>query len=351
MRFIYLLAIFLLSISNVWAARNDVMKLCTVSESVNFATKAIDSSDYCSYGGRYVVKAFWNANEDDTSSGALISGKVITPVSLYSVAREAMKLASETSAYDYRLPTINELLSLVDFGGMPSSEVFGGNHIINNWFKKDDGAGAGAGALLDGYVVSSTFKTVSGVQQVMALDLQSRKIVALNPLLTYPTTPSGVAPNNKPLYVLGVSDYFQIISSYENNLCVQYNTHDTVLILAACDKTELKQRWRYLESGGEHRLRNQSHDGGANGWVCYNKGVAADTFAKGYSCGGAGGNHSDFRLVVDGSIGTTIVYDELLKIKANNSAKYLTNNNSDLETIAEIGGGGETSRQFWIFQY
>lgn len=217
--------------------------------------KAANSSNYCVFDGRYVTKAHWNS---DTNPGDG-NGKILQAQSDYKVGRDIMH------GEGYRLPTIKELLRLVNFDvtrAAPADQLFSDYEIVNNWFKTSPTA------FLDGYIVSSTFDKVS--KNVYGIDIASRHVVKLDPLATYTnpaTTPvlitdnTATAPTDRPLLILGVSDYFQMINA-SSNKCLGVTPPDpdvysrVSIKLEDCDSGSIYQRWKF---NGD-RLYAQSRD-------------------------------------------------------------------------------------------
>lgn len=218
--------------------------------------KAARSSDYCTFDGRYVTKAHWNS---DKNIVGVESGKILQAQTDYNVGRDIM------SSKGYRLPTIKELLRLVNFDvtrTAPADQLFSDYEIVNNWFKTSPTA------FLDGYIVSSTFDKSS--MNVYGIDIASRHVVKLDPLATYTnpavtpaviTENTGTAPADRPLLILGVSDYFQMINA-SSNKCLGVTPPNPAVYsrvsikLENCDSGSIYQRWKF--NGG--RLYAQSRD-------------------------------------------------------------------------------------------
>lgn len=300
--------------------------------------KAARSSNYCTFDGRYVTKAHWNSDENPVGG----NGKILQAQTDYSVGRDIMH------GEGYRLPTIKELLRLVNFDvsrTAPADQLFSDYEVVNNWFKTSPTA------FLDGYIVSSTFDKVS--KNVYGIDIASRHVVKLDPLAIYTNpavTPAlitdniATAPLDRPLFILGVSDYFQIISKADNK-CVEFAGHNNVLILSACDATNIKQRWTYDSSNFE--IRNQYRESSAtgSGLYCYDHGT--NTIAYGYDCDLAGAGNTTHQFSINGVVKSELIINEFLKIKVVGGEYYLTNNGGDLITSPVILDDSQT----WILQY
>jgi hypothetical protein len=199
--------------------------------------KAAKSSNYCAFDGRYVTKPHWNFDKNTQTE----SGKVLQGQTDYKVGRDIL------SGKGYRLPTLNELLRLVNFNvnrAAPADQLFSDYEVVNNWFKTSPTD------FLDGYIVSSTFDKSS--MNVYGIDIASRHIVKLNPLAAY---------TGKPLLILGVSDYFQMVNLSENKcLGVTPQNPDVYsrvsIKLEDCDSGSIYQRWKF----NDDRLYAQARD-------------------------------------------------------------------------------------------
>ena len=199
--------------------------------------KAAKSSNYCAFDGRYVTKPHWNFDENtQTESGRVLQGQTD-----YKVGRDIL------SGKGYRLPTLNELLRLVNFNvnrAAPADQLFSDYEVVNNWFKTSPTD------FLDGYIVSSTFDKSS--MNVYGIDIASRHIVKLNPLAAY---------TGKPLLILGVSDYFQMVNLSENK-CLGVTPPDpdvysrVSIKFEDCDSGSIYQRWKF----NDDRLYAQARD-------------------------------------------------------------------------------------------
>jgi hypothetical protein len=126
----------------------------------------------------------------------------------------------------------------------PADQLFSDYEVVNNWFKTSPTD------FLDGYIVSSTFDKSS--MNVYGIDIASRHIVKLNPLAAY---------TGKPLLILGVSDYFQMVNLSENKcLGVTPQNPDVYsrvsIKLEDCDSGSIYQRWKF----NDDRLYAQARD-------------------------------------------------------------------------------------------
>jgi hypothetical protein len=217
--------------------------------------KAAKSSNYCAFDGRYVTKPHWNSDVNPISG----SGKILQGQTDYKVGRDIL------NGKGYRLPTLNELLRLVNFNvnrAAPADQLFSDYEVVNNWFKTSPTD------FLDGYIVSSTFDKSS--KNVYGIDIASRHIVKLNPSAIYTnpaatplliTDNTATAPTDRPLLILGVSDYFQMVNLSENK-CLGVTPPDpdvysrVSIKLEGCDNGSIYQRWKFNDG----RLYAQARD-------------------------------------------------------------------------------------------
>lgn len=310
------------------------------TSSSNASNKARKSNNYCSYDGRYMAKAQWQSDVNYINEDGEQYGKQVIPYASYSEARDSM------SSKGYRLPTINELARLISFQTHSAVDtqlaIFDKYPIIDQWFKED---GVNISSYYDGYIISSTYNKSD--HDVFAVDIKSKQLVAIDPLATYPAT--------KALYVLGVSDYFQIINKEEPSKCLQFVDNDQSLILTSCNDAEIKQRWFYDESN--FHIRNQYRasgmDASKKGYCIDHGGADNHTIAYAYNCDNAGEANIQYDIVVDGVAGNTLALGKYVKLKANDGlgTPYLTNDSGSMVRADSIDNPTLEGAQLWMLQY
>lgn len=320
----------------------NVMEECSFlrQPATDATDKAEKSSNYCSFDGRYVAKAQWQRDENIDGGGGVEYGKELITYASYSEARDSM------SSKGYRLPTINELARLISFQTHSAVDtqlaIFDKYPIIDQWFKED---GVNISSYYDGYIISSTYNKSD--HDVFAVDIKSKQLVAIDPLATYPAT--------KALYVLGVSDYFQIINKEEPSKCLQFVDNDQSLILTSCNDAEIKQRWFYDESN--FHIRNQYRasgmDASKKGYCIDHGGADNHTIAYAYNCDNAGEANIQYDIVVDGVAGNTLALGKYVKLKANDGlgTPYLTNDSGSMVSADSIDNPTLEGAQLWMLQY
>lgn len=315
-----------------------IMVVCNTEQEVSTANKAANSSNYCSFDGRYVAKPDWGQD-----SGS--DGKNLIPYNTYKLA------LNDTKRTNYRLPTINELLRLVNFDNA-EGEIFKNYPVVNTWLKDSEGA------FINGYLLSNTFDPVT--KYVYGLDVRSRNVVQLDPAASYESEESSPStdrsestgnisptPFNRPLYVLGVSDYFQIINK-GNNKCVEFSGHNVALALKECKVSEIKQRWQF---DAENQFINQYRNTESEGVVelyCMGNGDFSDTRINAFKCNESSNDTNfEYEVSIDVTTSTGLIAGVAVKLKASDESLYLTKNENNLKTQPS----SESDDQLWILQY
>jgi len=340
------------------------MVLCSTSQTASTVNqKAEKLSNYCSYAGRYQLKPSWNSDGDVDDAGVttqgkqllaydsfkeIIDGKLLTAaVPATETTPEVPEVRADTiHSQGYRLPSLNELLSLININvaapaATSPTNLFNNNHVLNAWFKI--GISTGLGDYYSGYVATSTFDPDS--THVYVFDIQTREILKIDP----------EASATKPLYVLGFSDYFQIISKKNPNKCVQFNSHGNRLDFVTCDPSNLLQRWRFESNRFINQYRSETMVGDLLGF-CMDHGTQYDTSdsgvskANGYKC-----NHDDgtvnetnnFKYKINDE--DELLLNQFVRIKAIDENIYLGIHSGVLKTpyLHLI----DSDAAFWLLQY
>jgi len=228
------------------------MLSCATTQAYN-QNKDTHSSNYCSFNGRYVLKGHWNNDTD----------KTLVNVSDYATAVTAMDALNG----GYRLPTVQELSVFVNYTNTADVAPFSSYDIVENWYKT--GAGSSA-AYVSGYIATST----EVGDDFLVLDLANAEIKNILKTATN-TTP--------PLYVLGISPYFQIVSMHNKQKCMAFDTQDAAVTLADCNSNDIKQRWRKSEISATDNftLINQYV---ATASLCFARGDTSTSDSKAVLC-------------------------------------------------------------------
>lgn len=314
------------------------MIACSASQ-IYSDNKAEHSSHYCSVAGRYVVKAHWNEDVDVVSDGVVENAKTLISLTEYANARSSM------SDKGYRLPTLKELTQLVKFSGVKKFD-----DVIDNWFRnRNEALDDGSRPYYTGYIPSSSFKDLGSGYNIYALDIQSMAIQLLDPIEALGA--------DKPFYILGVQDYFQIINR-STGKCIEINTvagaeDENVrdLLARSCNAVSVAQRWRFdnssSSSGGCRDAINivSQYRGDNDSRFCMDNGNDDEIKAQAFLCQDSPNLKWD---VCPHGNGEVEIKTERVK---NDEDQYFliqtADGSSDYTTIAP----SDSEAQRWVIQY
>lgn len=307
------------------------------------------SSNDCSLG-RYMVTAYKNANHDmeASQSYSAVRDGFASSTTFISGSNQSGQIALKIS-HSYRLPTLKEVSQVAAFSG--TVQLFNNTSVINNWLRTGDGSG-----YVNGFLVTSTFDP-SG--QVYALDTTTKSTVLIDPEAVFDN--SGTA--TRPLYALGVSDFFQIVNPATGK-CLQVSTaaiggtsggSRQEVTPVICNDHTVAQRWQLSGpvNGDEYYLVSQYRD--ANGYTpCGDSGGSYEANRYFYSFGCVVSENLRWTYNANGTLETAGTKSSTNASTGDLGVLYATmsadTNRVEISPLINAGGDPDP-RQVWVFQY